>query len=102
MKDYGDDVRIDKEWGQWGKDAVRKARDDKMRGRSPPPKESKGPSDRMCEGGPWGGASDGSTRGWGSPRGCSPDPVRVWRQTPKIRCHDSYWWLSCYCRNEIY
>jgi hypothetical protein len=76
MKDYGDDMRIDKEWGQWGKDAVRKARDDKMRGRSPPPRERKGPADRMCEGGPWGEASDGSTRGWGSPKGCSPDLVR--------------------------
>jgi hypothetical protein len=76
MRDYRDDDRVDKEWENWGKDAVRKARDDKMRGQSPPPKESKGPSDRMCEGGPWGGASDGSTRGWGSPRGCSPDLVR--------------------------
>jgi hypothetical protein len=31
MKDYGDDVRVDKEWGHWGKDAVRKARDDKAK-----------------------------------------------------------------------
>jgi hypothetical protein len=73
MKDYGDDVRIDKEWGEWGKDAVRKARDDKMRGRSPPPREKKGPADRMCEGGPWGEASAESAPGWGSPRRGSPD-----------------------------
>jgi hypothetical protein len=76
MRDYRDEDRVDKEWKNWGKDAVRKARDDKMRGRSPPPKERKGPADRMCEGGPWGEASDGSTRGWGSPRRCSPDLVR--------------------------
>jgi hypothetical protein len=76
MRDYRDDDRVDKEWENWGKDAVRKARDDKMKGRSPPPKERKGAADRMCEGGPWGEASDGSEWGWGSPRGCSPDLVR--------------------------
>ena len=32
MKDYSEDKRVDKEWGLWGKDAVRKSRDDKMRG----------------------------------------------------------------------
>jgi hypothetical protein len=76
MRDYRDDDRVDKEWENWGKDAVRKARDDKMKGRSPPPKERKGSAERMCEGGPWGEASDGSERGWGSPRRCSPDLVR--------------------------
>jgi hypothetical protein len=23
-----------------------------------------------------------------------------WHQTPKIRCHVSYWWLACYGHNE--
>ena len=73
MRYYSDDVRVDKEWGQWGKDAVRTSRDDKMRGRSPPPKERKGSSGRMCEGGPWGEASAGSAQGWGSPRKGSPE-----------------------------
>ncbi len=68
MKDYTDDKRVDKEWGLWGKDAVRNSRDDKMRGRSPPPREKKGASDRMCEGGPWGEANARSESGWGSPR----------------------------------
>ncbi len=72
MKDYSDDKRVDKEWGLWGKDTVRKSRDEKMRGRSPPPRERKGASDRMCEGGPWGESSAGSATGWGSPRRGSP------------------------------
>jgi hypothetical protein len=46
---------------------------EKMRGRSPPPKERRGASGRMCEGGPWGGTSDESASGWGSPKKCSPD-----------------------------
>jgi hypothetical protein len=37
MRDYSDDVRTDKEWGLWSRDAVRTSRDEKMRGRSPPP-----------------------------------------------------------------
>jgi hypothetical protein len=73
MRDYRDDDRVNKEWGNWGKDAVRKARDDKMRGRSPPPGERKGPADRMCEGGPRGEASAGSAPEWGSPKRGSPD-----------------------------
>jgi hypothetical protein len=38
---------------------------------------------------------------------CQPNPLPVagggcsspyvWHQTPKIRCHDSYWWLTWYC-----
>jgi hypothetical protein len=37
-----------------------------MRGRSPPSRERKGSSDRMCGGGPWGEASARSAPGWGS------------------------------------
>ena len=25
----------------------------------------------------------------------------VWHQTPKIRCHDSYWWVTLYCQNQM-
>ncbi len=67
MKDYRDDDRADKEWGEWGKDAERQSRDEKMRGESPPPTGKRGSSDRMCVGGPWEGASAGSATGWGSP-----------------------------------
>ncbi len=85
MRDYRDDGRVDKEWENWGKDAVRKARDHKMRGQSPPPKERKGSAARMCEGGPWGEDSSGSARGWGSPRGCSPDLVRSGKDESSTR-----------------
>ncbi len=77
MLDYSDDKRFNKEWGLWGKDPVRKSRDDKMRGRSPPPREKKGASDRMCEGGPWGEANARSEPGWGSPKRGSPDRPRL-------------------------
>jgi hypothetical protein len=82
MKDYSDDKRVDKEWELWGKDAVRKSRDDKMRGPSPPPRERKGSSDRMCEGGPWGDANARSESGWGSPKRGSPDPPRLSERDP--------------------
>jgi hypothetical protein len=85
MRDYRDDDRVDKEWENWGKDAVRKTRDDKMRGQSPPPKERKGSAARMCEGGPWGEDSTGSTRGWGSPRRCLPDLVRSGKEESSSR-----------------
>jgi hypothetical protein len=73
MKDYSEDDRVDKEWGDWRKDADRKARDDKMRGRSPPPKGKEESSDRMCEGGPWGRTDAKAALGWGSPRRGSSD-----------------------------
>jgi hypothetical protein len=73
MKDYSDDDRVDKEWGDWRKDTERKARDEKMRGRSPPPKGKAESSDRMCEGGPWGGTGAKAALGWGSPRRGSPE-----------------------------
>ncbi len=73
MKDYSDDDRVDKEWGDWRKGAERKARDDKMRGRSPPPKGKEESSNRKSEGGPWGGTDAKIALGWGSPRMDSPD-----------------------------
>jgi hypothetical protein len=36
-------------------------------------------SDRMCEGGPWGGASAGSAPGWGSPTPPQPSERNVFR-----------------------
>jgi hypothetical protein len=73
MKDYSEDDRVDRKWGDWRKDAERKARDDKMRGRSLPPKGKAESSERMCEGGAWGGTGAKSAPGWGSPRKGSPE-----------------------------
>jgi hypothetical protein len=50
-----------------------------MRGQLPPPKGKVSSSDRMCEGGPWGGPSARSAPGWGSPAPSQPSERNSFR-----------------------
>jgi hypothetical protein len=73
MRRTQEDNKEDEDWGVSGQDAVRKWRDEKMKGKSPPPKVKRGQPEPNAYGVYRDSRGKECPPGWGSPRRASPE-----------------------------